>query len=516
MILAAAVPVAGAPARSWAQTVSERPDMVAVVLYQDHEPTGSYADPQFRNADPGLALVRETRTVDLPAGRSRISFRGVADGMIPQTAAIEGIGGRLIERNYDFDLLSPGSLLQKAVGAPARLIRTNPKTGAQDEESVTVRSGPQGIVLQHPDGAAEALGCSGAPERLVFDEAPPGLTSVPTLSAVVEAPRAGRYAIRLSYLAAGLRWSADYVARLRPDGRTLDLQGWLTLSNLSRTSFADAPTQVVAGRLARAGDDSAPRSLPAVERKTCWPIEVPPPLPLPPVEAPFPPPPPPAPIAMARELQEVVVTGSRVTASDIGDYKLYTLNEPTTVAASQTKQVAFLAQTAVPYQRAYVYVANPDYTPDPERVIPVPVVLRLQNKADQGLGKALPGGAVTVFEPRQGGGPVLDGQPRLKDTPVGAPIELGLGASNAVTLAATEDDLTYVKRAGRQFERSAVTFTVRNAGDRPTPVEIRFGRPNFTIAGESQPHTRDGAFSVWTLQVPAEGEATLSYRVEQR
>jgi hypothetical protein len=505
---------AAAPGLAAAQVVSERPDKVAVVLYQDDAPTDSYSDPLSQSPDPGLAVVNETRTIDLPAGRTRLSFRNVADGMAPQTAAIEGIDGRLVERNYDFDLLSPGTLIDKAVGGPARLVRTNPRTGEVSEIPVTVRSGPQGIVLQQADGSTEALGCSGLPEKLVFDAPPPGLTATPTLSAVVEAPRAGRYVVKLSYLATGLRWSADYVAHLHPDGKTLDLQGWLTLSNISRTSFADAPTQVIAGRLAREGDDEPIEPIERPVVRSCWPIER---RPVPEeretinrvalsVSA----------VTQRSDLEEVTVTGSRVNARVIGDYKLYSLNEPTTVAANQTKQVAFLGQASVPYQRAYAYLARPAYEGDPEQVEPVPIVLRLQNKAEEGLGKPLPGGAVTVFEPRPDGEPSLAGQARMNDTPVGVPVELQIGQSNAMTIAATQGEMTYFKRAGRELLRSTVTLTVRNASGRSTPVEIRLLQSRFKVLSESRPHARDNAFALWILQLPAEGEATLSYRIEQQ
>jgi hypothetical protein len=349
----------------------------------------------------------------------------------------------------------------------------------------------------------------------VFDQAPPGLTATPTLSAVVEAPRAGRYTVKLTYLATKLRWSADYVARLAPDGRTLDLEGWLTLANLSRTSFANAPTQVVAGRLARDGDDSAPRGHSAFLGKTCWPIEAPRVLAYS-DEAPRPPPPAAALAMRNTDLQEVVVTGSRVNAGVLGDYKLYTLNEPTTVAANQTKQVAFLGQAQVPYQRVYTYRAEREYGGPPEQVEPVPIMLRLQNKAAEGLGKPLPGGAVTLYEPRTGGEPSLAGQATMKDTPVGLPVEWTIGRSNAVTVAATQGDITTRQRAGLYFDRSQVTLTVRNAGGQTAPVEIRLLQSNLKILNESQPHTRDNAFALWTLQVPAGGEATLSYRTEQR
>jgi hypothetical protein len=501
-----------------AQVVSERPDRVAVVLYQDHPPQvrpfgDDGEDGDAFGDDPGLAVVSEVRTVDLPAGRTRISFRGVADGMVAQTAAVEGLDGRLVERNYDFDLLSPGTLIEKAIGAPARLVRTNPKTGQASEVAVTVRSGPYGIVLQHADGSAEALGCSDLPERLVFDQAPPGLTATPTLSMEVETQSAGRHLIRLTYLATGLRWKADYVARLAADGRTLDLHGWLTLSNVSGTTFGDAPTQVVAGRLARAGDDEPVRAEPAAAVRNCWPTPFPRMATYSDVAAA-----PPAPMAMARMaaggLEEVVVTATRVAeVSNLGDYKLYTLPEPTTVAANQTKQVAFLEQASVRYQRVDAFTVRRAYSVDPGTQAAT-VLVRLQNKAAEGLGKPLPGGGVTVFEPKGNGGLSLAGQSSVKDTPVGQLVRLELGASTVVTMEAIQGSLSYPERAGRTFERSEVSVVLHNAGSRPAEVEVRLPQADVKFLGESRPHTRDGAFAVWSLKVAAEGEATLRYRTE--
>jgi len=52
------------------------------------------------------------------------------------------------------------------------------------------------------------------------------------------------------------------------------------------------------------------------------------------------------------------------------------------------------------------------------------------------------------------------------------------------------------------------------AGARPALVEIRLGQSDLRFLSESRPHGRDGAYAVWSLQVPAEGEATLRYRTE--
>src|SRR3974390_1790179 len=101
-----------------AAQISERPDRVAVTVY--HTGSADEGGDPLRFADPnpqtGLAFVSETRTIDGPAGPAVIEFRGVASTMIPQTVEVEGFPSRILERNFDFDLLSPGSLLAKSVG----------------------------------------------------------------------------------------------------------------------------------------------------------------------------------------------------------------------------------------------------------------------------------------------------------------------------------------------------------------------------------------------------------------
>jgi hypothetical protein len=144
------------------------------------------------------------------------------------------------QRNFDYDLLTPGALIQKSIGKSVHLVRTDRKTGEERDVTAIVRSGPNGVVLQIGD-TFEAVNCSGLPERIILDQAPDGLVDTPTLSVHTTVAQAGRYTVTLRYLAAGLNWTADYVARLSRNGRTVDLSGWVTLMNASETIFANAP-----------------------------------------------------------------------------------------------------------------------------------------------------------------------------------------------------------------------------------------------------------------------------------
>lgn len=506
------------PIQAWADTIaSPKPDKVAVTLYRGGDGPFQTLDTWQREEAmaKGLIQVTETRTVFLPAGRHTLRFDGVADALIPQSATVEGLPGTLVERNYDYALLSPGTLVERSLGQTVKVVRTNRRTGRRTEEAATLRQGPEGVVLQTA-GGVEALGCSGGTEALVFDTVPAGLSDKPALSTMVDVAVPTQATLTLSYLAIGVNWQADYVARIHPNGRTLDLTGWLTLVNASGTSFADAPTQAVAGRLSRVEVDVKRGEARPIARN-CWPMDtthrgrrlVHPEPPAAPAMMMAPAP------MMEGGLQEVVVTGKRKLAeqSDVGDYKLYTLPEPVTVAARQTKQVAFLDQKDVAFQRLYVVQLDPwsdyDETDDPPAAT---VVLRLDNKPADGLGKPLPSGALAVFE-TAGGRPAFAGEQAMRDVPVGQPFDLAIGEAMDVRvrprLVAEQDRRQ--DRVRRVYEVDLV-----NAKTVPIVAEVRMAtnRQGFKVVAEPMAHDmRDGA-AAWRVTLPANGRKTLRLVVE--
>ena len=81
-----------------------------------------------------IALVQDRRDLSLPAGRSRQEFPDVSAQIRPETVTLSGTGIGVVEQNFDFDLLSPAALMQKAVGQTITIVRTNPASGAETRE----------------------------------------------------------------------------------------------------------------------------------------------------------------------------------------------------------------------------------------------------------------------------------------------------------------------------------------------------------------------------------------------
>ena len=79
----------------------------------------------------GFGLVREVRTLPLARGKSELEFSGVAGTIQPETVQVRaqasGAGLRVLEQNYQYDLLSPEKLLEKYVGKAVRVLRWSEK-----------------------------------------------------------------------------------------------------------------------------------------------------------------------------------------------------------------------------------------------------------------------------------------------------------------------------------------------------------------------------------------------------
>jgi len=516
------------PLAATADVVSSAPDAVRVTLYGNlaanatYDEEGGYAE--YEADDAGLVMVSETRTIDLPAGTSRVVFLGVADAIVPQTAGIEGLSAAIIESNFDYDLLTPGAVIAKSHGERVRLVRTDRATGRTTDREAIVRSGPQGVMLEI-DGKIEALGCSGLSEKLIFPRLPPGLAEEPQLSMTVRATTAGRHTVQLSYLALGMGWSADYIVRIGPDDRTLDLTGWITLVNRSGTTFANTPAEVVAGQLARDAEETQPPGPTQIsEGASCWPIGQFAKL-IPMFRR--------AELARTRgfiqetplavtTLDEVAVTGSRVPFQaqmrELGDYKLYAVPEPTTIAARQSKQVSFLAESRVPFTRLYMFKVDEDSIMNENDFVPRPAttLLRLQNKESEGLGKPLPRGVISVMESGTAGA-ALAGQDRLDDTPVGLPIELTLGKAMDVWV---EPRVTAEETIeGEDHDEQRVSVEVRLANDKPVPITLEYRQPStgegFRIVRESRSHTFKEGEVRWTFRLRPGGRAVLRYSMQR-
>jgi hypothetical protein len=460
MCLLAAVSVAGVagaaePPKPQASGVDEaRPDSqrLAITIYNG-----------------GQALVQDVRTLDLPAGRQRIELKEVSNQILPASVSLAATDIAIVEQNFDFDLLTPSKLMEKAVGKQVQIVRTNPGNGQQVTETATVLAANEGVVLKIGD-RIEVLRDDGAPTRVIFDGVPQNLRARPTLSVTVDSTKAGRRDATLTYLTRGLDWRADYVAVFDENASRLDFQGWITLINQTSTTFADVKTDLVAGSPQLGG--GAP-------------------------------------------IRGVVRGGTEAPTNvqQVGDAYLYPLKERTTIAANQQKQVGFIEADKVAAQRVYQFRANGfTASSSPEHV---DAVLQFANSRAGGLAAPLPAGVVRIYMRDADGALKLIGESAIGHTPQGSELSLRTGEAFDVTVKPTLDARTPVDR---KHWRYAMSYVVANAKAEPVTVQLhQYAFPaDLKVLTESLKSRRASASElVWDVPVPAQGETKLTFEVEE-
>src|SRR5580692_13065254 len=128
-----------------------------------------------------LALVQDQRDIDVKGGRQRIEFQDVSAQIRPETVSLTASDISIVEQNFDFDLLTPAKLMEKAVGREITIVRVNPATGVETKEQAQVLATNGGVVLKIGQ-RIEVLRDDGLPVRVIFDKVPDNLRARPTLS----------------------------------------------------------------------------------------------------------------------------------------------------------------------------------------------------------------------------------------------------------------------------------------------------------------------------------------------
>lgn len=316
-----------------------------------------------------ISLVHDRRTVELTEGENRLAWRDVSAMMDPTTAVLNDLTSpgatRVVEQNFDFDLINPATILDKYVGRDVIVVHDSP-VFVPARETAKLLSDNDGIVLQYGDRIETGL----TNAHLAYPALPPGLRDRPTLTLGLESSRAAKDQLDLAYLTSGLAWHADYVGVVSPNETSMQLGGLVTLSNTSGTSYPNARIQLVAGN----------------------------------VNVPAPP-------------QTVLRTIGRVSGRENGlpdgvaqenyfEYHLYTLARATSIENKQTKQVALLHASGIAIRKTLELRGSASYysnrNADLGQNLKIGVYVAFVNKAGD-LGIPLPAGTVRLYKSDRAG-----------------------------------------------------------------------------------------------------------------
>jgi hypothetical protein len=436
----------------------------------------------------GSALVRDQRRFDLSSGVNDVEFSDVASQIDPTSVLFKSLtdpaGTRVLEQNYVYDLVNTSALLEKYIDQPIRVITTD---GLAYEGRLL--SGRDNIILEDASGEVQVI-TSSATQQFSFPELPEGLITRPTLEWKLLADQAGMHDVEITYLTQGMTWQADYVLLLSETGRSLDLDGWVTLDNRSGATYQDALLKLIAGDLQRVQ------------------------------EAAFA-----APTA-AFELEEAYADAD-VEEREFFEYHLYEVPRPVTIRNNESKQIEFVSAAGVDSEKFYVYDGlqcrnnywyctfygsfqnDPTYGTQSNSKVMVMVEFDSEN-----VDADLPRGRVRLYQEDIDGAALLIGEQQIDHTPQGEILQLYVGDAFDIVGERVQTDF---RNPSNNTIEEDFEITIRNHKDEAVEVRVvehLLRWSEWRILRSNNDYTKNDSSTIeFLVNVPADGEVTLTYSV---
>jgi hypothetical protein len=443
---------------------------------------------------PGHAMVRHERPLRLQSGRSTVQFTDVAALIDPTTVTFTSLTEprtRVVEQNFQFDLVSTQKLLLKYIDKPIVVERT---VGTQSQTvSGTLLSAVDGLVLKTNEGIQTLNNYS----SVRFPELPGGLNTRPTLVWDIQSPTAGEQRARVTYQTGGITWWADYnlifTEGKTANAGTLDLSAWVSIINQSGASYPESKLKLIAGNVNRVQPAPAPMEMQ---------------------------------VRATRAFKDAEDAGFEQKA--FSEFHLYTLGRRTTLPNNSTKQIELFDQAKqVPAKKTLVYSGlnvGPYYFPNPvtdrsfgtESNRKVDVFLEFRNEKKVGLGMPLPSGRIRVSQVDTADGTLeFVGEDSIDHTPKDENVRVKLGSAFDVVGERRQTDFT-VDTNGKWMEE-AVEIKLRNHKDQPVDIIVKenlYRWSTWTVTSKSHDFTKEDARTIhFPVRVASDGETVVKYRV---
>ena len=424
-----------------------------------------------------LGLVKDVRDARFPVGIHEIQYADVASLIDPTSVHLKSLTDpaavRILEQNYEYDLLSSDKLMEKYVGKKVRLYQPD---GTYHEATLLSTAGP----IYEINGQIH-IGHNG---RLVLPSLPDNLVAKPTLVWLLRNQTAAPQKVQASYLTRGLNWKADYVMVVDATETRSDLTGWVTIDNKSGASYTNAALKLVAGTINRAEEARVPRALELASRAA----------------------------SMADASRDFKSEG-------FFEYHLYTLDGRTTLKDNQTKQLTLMAANGVTVQKQLIYYGAQDYYRTsygmPMSNQKVGVYLEWKNSADQRLGVPLPKGKIRVYKADASGSQQLIGEDWIDHTPKDEKIKIKMGEAFDVVGERTQKE--WRKIASNLYEVEW-EISLRNHKKEDQTVTVIEPVPgDWQVLTATHAWEKPEAHTLrFTVPVAKEGASKLVYRVRLR
>ncbi len=374
-----------------------------------------------------LGVIKENHTVSLDKGLNLINLTNVASQIQPTSVNLE-INAKLLEQNYQYDLASIYSILQKFINKEINL------TGESEIKGTLISINGIEIVVQTKEGGIIMI-----PNlndyQLKVNQLPENLKTKPTLEWKIETDKKSTENLELTYKTNGLSWNAKYVAVLNKEENKINLNSWVNMTNNCGASFFDTKIKLVAGNIK---------------------------------------------LNNTFEIYDEAMGGARYQTMKMAnepnfqertffDYHIYELERPTDILNNEQKQISLFTADAINVTKSYSYKINGN-NPSGR----VDIIIDFQNSKKNNLGIPLPKGEFSIYK-EDNNSIELVGEDKIDHTPKDEKIELKLGEAFDIVIEdkITSNDRNISKTVNEQIYITEYSITIKNKKEENVIINIK-------------------------------------------
>lgn len=212
-----------------------------------------------------------------------------------------------------------------------------------------------------------------------------------------------------------------------------------------------------------------------------------------------------------------------MAAQEIGEYHLYKMSRPVSVANKAIKQVSLMEHEGIKVRTKLIADLGPFYSnPRQEgRIGSGPIkpqaFITFKNEEANGLGIAMPKGTFKVFQADKDGDVQLMGEDFIQHTPRNEELNINIGKSFDVVVESKVVDFRWLN--GNPDTGSVITieFEARNRKKEATELIVmdrKFG--DFTVTSEEAMARPDSNTLQWVLKLQPDEVKKVRYTVTTR
>jgi len=405
-----------------------------------------------------FALVKETRKLKFRKGTGYYeinSLPGLVDSSsIRLSLADDKAGLKILEKNYEYDLITKDRLIREYVGKEIEVVNKGKVLKGvllSSGRDIIVKVGKK--IYINPDG------------EIVLPNWNKKLATKPHVKFLLESKVEGEHSVDLEYLTGGIKWTAGYILVIDRDDKMCSLDSFVDIVNESGKDYRNVRLKLIAGSLNRVSEIKRAKTIMAMREESAFKEE------------------------------------------GFFEYHIYKFGRRVDLEDKQNKQISLVSVESMPFRKVFLY-RNKDYGNR------VKVIIEIENSKEYNLGLPLPKGKVKLYKYGEENNLIFIGEDIIKHTSKGEKIRIVVGDS--FDLVAKRKKVS--ERFGDKWRKETYSISISNNKKEKVLIKVIEDFPyrsNWKILDASFKYKKEDANSVYfVVEIPSGEKANLSYTVK--